>query len=290
MKTTPLVSVVVITYLHEKYIYDCILNILNQNYENFEILIFDDNSPDDTENVVNSLQAHPNFFRLSYFRNALNIGFQLNLIHAIKASKGEYVAICEGDDYWINRNKLSRQFTFLQENSSFFAVVHNAIRVSDDERKSMNNNQESQVVFPDFYFSNGNDLNIPTASIFCRNNFKILEYWKKLPMLDYPILVNCFNQGGIYYFSDELSVYRKHDGGISKKIHDSDLYFKRKAMMFLKLFIQFRNIYLLKAASMNFIYFVFDGRTKISKRILYVPVAAFLFPRHIKIILYKLLK
>lgn len=116
-----LVSVEMITYKHEAYIKKAIEGVLMQETDfEFELIIADDCSPDDTANVVkNIMKSHPKGYRIKYFRQATNIGMNDNADFAIANCKGKYIAICEGDDYWTHHLKLQQQVDFLEANPDF---------------------------------------------------------------------------------------------------------------------------------------------------------------------------
>jgi glycosyltransferase involved in cell wall biosynthesis len=120
-----LVSVNMITYLHGKYIREAIEGVLMQNCNfNFELIIADDCSPDNTSKIVTDIiNSHPNGNKIKYFRHEKNIGMHANSDFVINQAKGKYIAICEGDDYWIDPNKLQKQVDFL-ENNLEYGIVH----------------------------------------------------------------------------------------------------------------------------------------------------------------------
>lgn len=119
----PVVSVVVVTYKHEKYIVECLESICSQETTfPFEVLVGDDCSPDSTRDLVLEVQKrYPDRIRLFYSDN--NVGLAANNSRLTKMVRGRYVAICEGDDFWCNRNKLQMQVDFLESHPDV-ALVH----------------------------------------------------------------------------------------------------------------------------------------------------------------------
>lgn len=121
----PTVSVVMITYNHDKFIAEAIEGVLMQQ-ANFpvELIIADDCSPDATSQVVQHyIDSHPNGGWISYHRHPSNKGMMSNLIWAFEQAKGDFIAVCEGDDYWIHPLKLQKQVDFLEEHPTY-AFVH----------------------------------------------------------------------------------------------------------------------------------------------------------------------
>ena len=112
----PRLSIVLITYNHSKYLKKSIESILYQRMdENYEIIVADDFSTDDTiENIKRYAKnySHINFRFLDYTTKR---GISRNYQRAFSACQGEYVAVMEGDDYWVSPYKLKNQIEFLDE-------------------------------------------------------------------------------------------------------------------------------------------------------------------------------
>ena len=119
----PTVSVVVITYNHAPYINEAIESIVSQDYSgNWEIIVADDCSTDGTDRILESLAAqHP---KLTVLTTPRNVGAQRNLRRSLEHARGTYVAFLEGDDYWTEPSKLSRQSAYLDQNSHCVGVAH----------------------------------------------------------------------------------------------------------------------------------------------------------------------
>jgi glycosyltransferase involved in cell wall biosynthesis len=127
MENKVVVSIDMITYLHEAYITQAIEGVLMQktNFE-IELIIADDCSPDKTEEVVkNIITTHPKGHIIKYFKHESNIGMQANGMFAAKQCSGKYIAICEGDDYWTDPYKLQKQVDFLEVNEGYSSIFHN---------------------------------------------------------------------------------------------------------------------------------------------------------------------
>ena len=107
MDQNKLISVIIPTYNSEKYIQKCISSVLNQTYENFEIIIIDNNSSDNTINIINSFSS--NKIKILNVVNNGNISISRNL--GIKNSTGSWIAFLDSDDFWEKDklNKLSKK-------------------------------------------------------------------------------------------------------------------------------------------------------------------------------------
>ena len=130
-----MVSVCMITYNHENFIKEAIEGVLNQKC-NFilELVIGEDFSTDATRILCEFYSKNNPAIKL--LPSEKNIGVIPNLLRTIKACKGKYIAICEGDDFWIDPLKLQKQFDYLELHPEYVLSYHNvvAINVIDDKR------------------------------------------------------------------------------------------------------------------------------------------------------------
>jgi len=107
---SPLVSVVVSCYNHENYIKESLLSVLNQTYQNVELIVFDDGSVDKSADIIEALSKEYSFF----FQRQKNIGLTATSNKAIKLCKGKYVAFLGSDDVFLE-DKLQTQVHFMEE-------------------------------------------------------------------------------------------------------------------------------------------------------------------------------
>ena len=119
----PLVSVVMTSYMHSLFIAESIRSVLNQSFSDFELIIVDDASSDDSWNVI-SILANSNQ-RIRSFRLAENQGGASALNFAIQESRGELIAVINSDDTW-EKDKLQKQVDFLKRNQDITAVFTSA--------------------------------------------------------------------------------------------------------------------------------------------------------------------
>lgn len=132
------VSVVMLTYNHHTYISRAIESVLTQRADfKIELLIGDDASGDGTAQIVKEYaDKYPDIIRATLRKR--NIGPANNLVDLLKQCRGEYIAGCEGDDYWTDPDKLFTQVSFLEENSSYIACTHDVSRVDTEGRPLAN--------------------------------------------------------------------------------------------------------------------------------------------------------
>jgi len=132
VKNKPLVSVCVMTYQHKNYIKDCLDGILMQKTDfPFEILLGEDASTDGTKEVcLDYAQKYSDKIRLFLHKRENNIKYngnpsgKFNFLYNLFNSKAEYIALCEGDDYWNDPYKLQKQVDILEQYNDLVMCTH----------------------------------------------------------------------------------------------------------------------------------------------------------------------
>ena len=126
-----LVSIIMPSWNTGKFIGESIQSVLNQTYKNWELIIVDDCSTDNTDEIVASFNDE----RIRYFRNDKNSGAALTRNRAIREARGEWVAFLDSDDLWMPK-KLEYQIKFMQKNNLVFSY-HEYEKI-DEESKPLN--------------------------------------------------------------------------------------------------------------------------------------------------------
>jgi len=116
------ISVIMSVYNNEKTVRRAIDSIINQSFNNLELIICDDNSSDNTFKILEEYKNKYNNIKI--FRNEKNMGLAYSLNKCIELSQGEYIARQDGDDYSVE-NRLIKQFNFLEENKEYDFVGSN---------------------------------------------------------------------------------------------------------------------------------------------------------------------
>lgn len=223
MYSLPLISVVMITYRHEKYIQKAIEGVFLQK-TNFpiEFIIANDNSPDNTDNIIKQvIKNTPDNVQVRYTKHEVNKGMNPNFTWALKQAKGKYIAVCDGDDYWIDENKLQKQVDFLEQNPNYAICCHdvyflNGETISPQSPYGKENTQDTYTL-DDLASKNM----IPTLSaVFHNLNMNFPDWYYSSPMGDYPLFLWTAKSGKIKYFKEKMGVYRQNTGVWSGKQKD----------------------------------------------------------------------
>jgi glycosyltransferase involved in cell wall biosynthesis len=208
------VSVVMITYGHDKFLRKAIEGVLMQQVNfNFELIVANDCSPDETDFIVSEIfRTNSNAKCINYIKHKENIGMMPNFIFALKQAKGKYIALCEGDDYWTDPFKLQKQVDFMEANSDYSVCFHkvNILKANgelvDDFITTVPENHENLEDLARF----GNYIHTP--SVLFRNEaleFMVNDqFFQQSPIGDYYLYMNIAKTGKIGFLEDTMEVYR----------------------------------------------------------------------------------
>ncbi len=130
------VSVICLTYNHEKYLRRCLESLVSQKTDfRYEVIVHDDASTDGTAAIVREYEEkYPERIKPIYqTENQYSQGVDITGEYIFPCVQGAYIAPCEGDDFWLDENKLQKQFDFLQAHPETFAVAHRNLIVDEQE-------------------------------------------------------------------------------------------------------------------------------------------------------------
>ena len=224
----PEVSVICTTYNQEKYIANCLNGFLIQktNFP-FEVIVHDDCSTDGTLDIVLSYEKkYPDLFIVvteeenQYSRNA---DFDEILMPYVR---GRYIALCEGDDFWCDEQKLQRQYDFMESHPKCSLVCHNTI-INDLGGKNplilFNNWRDIHELTEDDVFIG---WNVHTSSYFFRKEYYLVrnEFFQWCRYFgDYIRLCNAKDKGNVYCLPEPMSVYNFNNKDGVTKLYNSDI-------------------------------------------------------------------
>ena len=235
----PIVSICMITYNHGEFLKDAIDGVLMQktNFP-FELIIGDDCSKDNSREIcIEYKNKYPDIIKLRLPEK--NLGALPNFCENLLSCKGKYIALCEGDDYWTNPDKLQKQVDYLESNQDQILCSHLVDQMIVDGKNeiySVGDKGNRFLYFKDFA-SNGCS-GVFTCSMMFKNIPEITKYFqsewvKGLDAEDHLILLlSTINDKPVYILPYVMGVYRKHSGGVwtSRNIQKSalEVYWKTK--------------------------------------------------------------
>lgn len=218
MEVSMKLTIVTTTYNQEEYIAEAIESMLMQktNFP-FQIVVSDDCSKDRTREILIGYEKkYPE--KIKVIKNEKNLGAMGNFIHTLSQIKDtEYVALCDGDDFWTDENKLQKQVDFLDNHKDFSICFHKA-------KLFYQNNEKEECVIP------REEREITTIEDLVKSNYivanSVVYRWKfnkqnlesffptDIVPGDYYIHLLHAQDGKIKMINETMSAYRRHQGGI----------------------------------------------------------------------------
>lgn len=209
-------SICIFAYNLEEFIANSIESALCQitDFE-YEIVIGEDCSKDSTRELVLGYQnKYPDKIRV--LCNERNLGIMENYSHTINQCRGEFIALMDGDDYWINDRKLQTQVNFLTTHPEFSLCFHDAKIIKTngdwDDITCCGADHKKIISFNDVVC----DVHVPTSSLVFRRK-ALTDFppknFNNLHCPDRPVFLMLLANGPGYYFNELWSVYRKHPNG-----------------------------------------------------------------------------
>jgi glycosyltransferase involved in cell wall biosynthesis len=211
-----LLSICMLTYNHEKWIDKAIKGVLIQKTKFlFELVIGEDCSNDRTREIVLSYSIkYPKIIRAIF--NKENLGLAENFSQILTICNGKYIAICEGDDFWTNPNKLQNQVDFLEANRNCIMVSHNSARLYEE-----NNLVDNSIKYNhSFQFDQKRHieewLTQPLTCVF-RNFFCDYTYFnrEKDIFCDVILFYELLKHGYGYFMPENMATFRVHKNALS---------------------------------------------------------------------------
>lgn len=213
------ISICVISYNHEPFIKETLDSISSQDFSgSVEVIVGIDLSSDQTLNIAREIAANYKW-PIQVIGYDQRQGMYNNLFKVLSLAKGEFIAILEGDDYWFDNKKISKQFAYMKRHSKCILTGGGIKTLTGIELKGTKGllNTFSQKFSRDDVM-HANRLTFCTAML-RREAFdlELMKTLKESPHLDWPIYIILFAKvpdGYLKVFSDVFSVYRQHAGGV----------------------------------------------------------------------------
>ncbi len=253
----PLVTVIIPSYNHEKYIADCLKSVIRQTYRNIQIIVIDDGSKDKSPEIITELAKNHHF----QYEIQQNKGVSKTLNMAIsKYAEGKYIISLASDDY-LPVDSIALRVEFMEAHQDFEMAYGRTIWV-DDSSKIVKKNDctlfRSGYIFDDLFLGK---YWIPTpTNIIRKEAFKIVGlYDENLVLEDYYMWLKISSKFQIGFIDDYLTYYRVHDSNFHKNL---ELLLDQQAIIYR----EYRNHKLYKKALNNWNYRCFISLSTRNKK------------------------
>ena len=203
-----LVSIVMPSWNTAKYISQSIESVINQTYTNWELIIVDDHSSD---NSIDVIQKYLIDKRIKLIVNSRNCGAAISRNRALMAARGEWIAFLDSDDLW-HPKKLEKQIKFMKDNHYFFSY-HKFEKIDENNQKLGVCVSGPKVVTKRKMYNYG----YPGCLTFMYNakKFGIIQIKDIKKNNDYAILLQLCKKGNCYLMDENLGYYRIRRKSIS---------------------------------------------------------------------------
>ena len=227
-----MVTVVCVTYNHEKYIGEALESFVRQKTNfRFQVYVGEDCSPDNTRAIVREYaEKYPDII-VPFYRDP-NVGAIRNFGDLCERVTTKYIAFCDGDDYWIDDNKLQMQFDFMESHPELNGCFSNAKVQIDDTwggASVYKKNKDGELIWPDcipdFKMPKDNRIDakvlinvncVHTSTAFVRINPEVVlpdDYYLSV-IGEIPLFLMHMGKGQFGFIPKVLSVYRRNDTGV----------------------------------------------------------------------------
>lgn len=201
-----LVSIIMPSYNTGHYISDSIKSIQNQTYNNWELIIVDDCSTDDSVSVIRAINEP----RIKLLKNARNSGAAISRNYALREAKGKWVAFLDSDDVWVPE-KLEKQIKFMEENNYAFTYT--------DYRICLNGQWLPYIVTGPNIVNKRRMWNYCYFStitvMYDRDIIGLIQIANLRKNNDYAMWLKAIRKSNAYRLPECLSYYIKHEGSVS---------------------------------------------------------------------------
>jgi len=213
----PAVSVLVVTYNHARFVRQALDSVVAQRLpQPFEVLVSEDCSTDGTREIVQGYaKRHPHLVRL--LLSERNLHSNEVVARGVRAARGRYVAVLDGDDYWTSEDKLGAQVAFLDVRPDVTICFHN-VQVVDEHSQTTGRlwNAPGQPEVSGLHELLRGNFIATSSVVYRRAAVSEIPAWYGgfFPVTDWPLHVLYAREGRIGYLDRTLGAYRLHGGGL----------------------------------------------------------------------------
>lgn len=211
------VNIILITYNHAEYIRRTLESILMQKtVYDVEIIVADDSSPDNTVDIIKEYENQGSF-SFTFLPKSVNLGYNLNYRRAFAACTGNYVAIMEGDDYWVQSNHLQNHVDHLEKQYGASMSYNRHIRLFSDQNREeifdWTSDNDYELVTTE-QLALGNRIGNLSCCVFRGDLIRNLDpNLFDMEIADWMLGMYMGQFGPLLYLKEVTTTYRIHDNG-----------------------------------------------------------------------------
>lgn len=221
MEQKPLVSIICLSMNHEAFVKQSFDSIVEQTYNNIEIIYVDNNSSDTTYEIADTIFKKCGRSYLGFKRNT-NFNIAQNLNFLIKKAKGKYIAVQSGDDWW-KLDNIEKKVQFYEKNQQFGLVYGNGYYYYNDTGKKIL--PTTAHLFKQGYIFNDvliGGLYFPVGYMIRKDVFDTVGYYDEtIKIDDWDMWLRILKHFPIGYVSEPLVYYRRHDNAFCKNVESN---------------------------------------------------------------------
>lgn len=216
----PLVSIVIPTYKRDKYLFECIDSILNQNYKNIEIIVVDDYVESKLQKEFNKRYGF--YKNIKYAKNKINSKAGKTRQNGYRMAKGKYIIFCDDDDFYVDDEFVFKAVKIMEYDSSI-----NLVGFNNFVFRQYNNSIEYKSIS---YFGKCNSLDyitsfqvnyfkpFPSCAVFRKSVLDDRDFYNMEMMNDSSIFLNAMLNGNMYIMRESVMFYRIHSANITNSL------------------------------------------------------------------------
>jgi glycosyltransferase involved in cell wall biosynthesis len=242
--TKPLVSIISVAYNQKPYIAEALDSFLMQRTNfNFEVIIHDDASTDNTDKIIASYaEKHPAIIKPMFEKtNQYSRGRDSFINQMFRLAQGRYIAQCEGDDYWTDKDKLQTQVDFMEKNPNYGLCFHPVKVVFE-------NKSADSYIYPEQ--KSGFSLAELLKRNYIQSNSTLYraQNYEDLPLnispRDWYLHLYHAQFGKVGFIDKIMSVYRRHSGGLWWETHTNvDRIWQKHGLAHLRMYNELMKIF-----------------------------------------------
>ena len=238
MRNTPQISIILPNYNNDQYLQTCLDSILKQTFHNFEIVILDDKSTDNSQSIINEYKAqYPDQIRAIFNKN--NVGVSANRHNGLLQARGEYITTLDSDDFYYSEKKLESELELIQKYEEKFnqniIAFSKTVHINENQAVIETSGKKQVIRQGDIKkHIMARTCEIPRDFIMRKSiYFEVGGYDVKIPVFeDWDLKIRLASRYHFLYTGNHGTAYRHHDYGLSSSNYKIKIYW------FWKIFIK----------------------------------------------------